>query len=53
MLRIIYQPSRDYINGFSDDVKEILDNFEIGTIIDKLKKAGLLYLVVQSSLRLT
>ena len=38
---------RDYINGFSDDVKEILDNFEIGTIIDKLKKAGLLYLVVQ------
>jgi len=47
MLRIIYQPSRDYINGFSDDVKEILDNFEIGTIIDKLKKAGLLYLVVQ------
>ena len=38
---------RDYINGFSDDVKEILDNFEIGTIIDKLKKAGLLYLVMQ------
>lgn len=38
---------RDYINGFSDDVKEILDNFEIGTIIEKLKKAGLLYLVVQ------
>jgi type I restriction enzyme M protein len=38
---------RDYINGFSDDVKEILDNFEIGTVIDKLKKAGLLYLVVQ------
>jgi len=38
---------RDYINGFSDDVKEILDNFEIFTIIEKLKKAGLLYLVVQ------
>ena len=38
---------RDYINGFSDDVKEILDNFEIFTIIDKLKKASLLYLVVQ------
>ena len=38
---------RDYINGFSDDVKEILANFEIGTIIEKLKKAGLLYLVVQ------
>jgi len=38
---------RDYINGFSDDVREILDNFELGTIIEKLKKAGLLYLVVQ------
>ncbi|NDO18693.1 SAM-dependent DNA methyltransferase [Lachnospiraceae bacterium MD329] len=38
---------RDYINGFSDDVKEILDNFEIFTIIDKLKKSNLLYLVVQ------
>ncbi len=38
---------RDYINGFSDDVKEILDNFEIGTIIERLKKANLLYLIVQ------
>lgn len=38
---------RDYINGFSDDVKEILEKFEIGTIIDRLKKANLLYLVVQ------
>ena len=38
---------RDYINGFSDEVKEILDNFEIGTVIDRLKKANLLYLIVQ------
>ena len=38
---------RDYINGFSDDVKEILDNFEISTVIDRLKKANLLYLIVQ------
>ena len=38
---------KDYINGFSDDVKEILDNFELVTIIEKLNKAGLLYLVVQ------
>lgn len=38
---------RDYINGFSEDVKEILDNFEIGTIIDRLKRANLLYLIVQ------
>lgn len=38
---------RDYINGFSDDVKEILDNFEIGAIIERLKRANLLYLIVQ------
>jgi len=38
---------RDYINGFSDDVKEILDNFEIFTIIERLKKANLLYLIMQ------
>lgn len=38
---------RDYINGFSDDVKGILDNFEISTIIDRLKRANLLYLIVQ------
>ena len=38
---------RDYINGFSDDVKEILDNFEIGSVIDRLKKSNLLYLIVQ------
>ena len=38
---------RDYINGFSDDVKDILDKFEIFTVIEKLKKANLLYLIVQ------
>ena len=38
---------RDYINGFSDDVKEIMDNFEIFSVIEKLSKAGLLYLIVQ------
>lgn len=38
---------RDYINGFSDDVKEIMDNFEIFSVIEKLNKAGLLYLIVQ------
>lgn len=38
---------KDYINGFSDDVKEILDNFELVTIIEKLKKADLLYLIIQ------
>jgi len=38
---------RDYISGFSDDVKEILDNFDLGTVIERLKKASLLYLIVQ------
>ena len=37
---------RDYINGFSEDVREILDNFEIGAVIDRLTKANLLYLIV-------
>ncbi len=38
---------RDYINGFSEDVREIMDNFDIFAVIEKLNKAGLLYLVVQ------
>jgi len=38
---------RDYINGFSDEVRDILDKFEIFTAIERLKKANLLYLVVQ------
>ena len=38
---------RDYINGFSDDVKEIMDNFELGAVIERLKKANLLYLIIQ------
>ncbi len=37
---------RDYINGFSDDVKDIMDNFDIFTVIERLKKANLLYLIV-------
>lgn len=38
---------RDYINGFSENIKDIMDNFDIFTVIEKLNKAGLLYLVVQ------
>ena len=38
---------RDYINGFSEDVREIMDNFEIFGVIDKLSRANLLYLAVQ------
>ncbi len=37
----------DYINGFSDNVKEIMNNFEIFSIIEKLNKSDLLYLIVQ------
>ena len=37
---------RDYINGFSEDVRAILDNFEISGVIDRLVKANLLYLIV-------
>lgn len=38
---------RDYINGFSDDVKEIMDNFEFGGVIERLRKTNLLYVMVQ------
>jgi len=38
---------RDYVNGFSDDVKEILENFELGTVVERLKRANLLYLIIQ------
>jgi type I restriction enzyme M protein len=38
---------QDYINGFSDDVKEILDNFELSMVIERLKKANLLYKIIQ------
>ncbi|GHT04436.1 hypothetical protein AGMMS5026_03850 [Endomicrobiia bacterium] len=38
---------RDYISGFSDDIRAILDNFKIGMTIEQLKKANLLYLIVQ------
>ena len=34
---------RDYINGFSEDVREIMDNFEIFGVIDRLSRANLLY----------
>ena len=37
---------RDYINGFSDNVKEILSRFELDTEITRLANAKLLYLVV-------
>ena len=38
---------RDYINGYSDEIKDILDNFEFHGMIERLQKAKLLFLVVE------
>ncbi|MCP1638572.1 type I restriction enzyme M protein [Streptococcus gallinaceus] len=35
----------DYIKGFSDNAREILDSFDIYNVIGRLNKAGLLYQV--------
>lgn len=37
----------DYINGFSEEVRKIMENFDIFTVVEKLDKAGLLYLIVE------
>ena len=37
---------RAYINGFSDEAKEILERFDFAAQINRLHKAGLLYLVL-------
>lgn len=37
---------RDYIKGFSDNAREILESFDVYTQIARLDKANLLYLVV-------
>lgn len=38
---------KDYINGFSENVRDIFDNFDIFPIIEKLSKKNLLYKIVQ------
>ena len=38
---------RDYINGYSEEIKDILDNFEFHAMIERLQKAKLLFLVVE------
>lgn len=38
---------REYIQGFSPAVRDIFESFEFHTQIDKLAKAGLLYLVAE------
>jgi len=38
---------RAYINGFSDDIREILENFDFNNTITKLDEAGHLFLVME------
>lgn len=37
----------DYLNGFSENVSEIFDSFELRTTIDRLDKNNLLFLIVE------
>jgi len=39
---------RDYINGFSEEIQDIIEHFEFHAIIDRLEKSKILYLVVKS-----
>ena len=43
----ISQNLSSYINGFSPEVRDIFDSFEFHAQVEKLEKAGLLYLVVE------
>jgi type I restriction enzyme M protein len=36
-----------YINGFSDNMREVLDKFDFNNTISKLEEAGLLFLVME------
>ena len=38
---------RDYINGFSDNMREIVDKFKLRGVIDTLEEKGLTFLLVQ------
>lgn len=38
---------RAYVNGFSDDMREVLDRFKIRNTIDQLEEKGLLYQTVR------
>lgn len=38
---------RAYVQGFSDNVRDIFEQFELHTQIDRLQKANLLYMVTQ------
>ena len=38
---------RAYINGFSDNMRDVLEKFDFGNTITKLDEAGLLFLVLE------
>ncbi|MBN1583384.1 MAG: SAM-dependent DNA methyltransferase [Anaerolineae bacterium] len=44
----IYANVIDYLNGFSDNMREVIGHFKLRNTIEDLHEAGLLYLVVQS-----
>lgn len=39
---------RNYLNGFSENVQDILENFEFDREISKLANAGMLYLIIEA-----
>lgn len=39
---------RDYLNGFSENVQEILENYEFADQVKKLANGGLLFLVIEA-----
>lgn len=41
-----------YIQGFSDDVRDIFERFEFAAQVDRLAKAGLLYMVTEKFTRI-
>lgn len=38
---------RNYINGFSENVRQIIEKFDFGTEIDRLSEKNLLYIVIK------
>jgi type I restriction enzyme M protein len=44
----IYANTVDYLNGFSDNMREVIDNFKLRNTVEDLHQAGLLYQVVQA-----
>ena len=44
----IYANTVNYLNGFSDNMREVIDNFKLRNTVEDLHQAGLLYQVVQA-----